>query len=467
MDIQIYKAEKADGLQELILNNKISIASTIEDSKENPESLVRLPKISLALASANYNQKDLFYKKAILASVGWNANDDVFEAVDTWNARNTVEDKQLNLSHDEMRIVGHMTKSYVVDYKGDVVDDNTSAEDIPAKFDIVNEFVLYKIWKDEERQQEISSLIQEIENGEWCVSMECYFPAFDYALINSVGEQRTVTRNEQSSFLTKHLRSYGGTGEFQGYKVGRILRGLFFSGQGIVKNPANKRSIIFNVNDVKPFKSQGSLVVRDKKMDLEQKVAELEGKLIAKDAELVAAKSAETSKTIADLRSEVETLKTSVATLTSEKAIVVASAASKDETISQLTVEATAANTKLAEVEAKVVASEKAAVKVARCGQLATAGVVEGELEATYAQWGELPEVQFNAIVTMIAAKAAVKVEAKVIETPILEESKVDDKPNLAVANEQAASRIADLGKALLESGALRFSAKAQKNLSK
>ncbi len=456
MDIQIYKSEKDDGLQDAILNNKISIASTIEACNENPESLVRLPKINLALASANYNQKDLFYKKAILASIGWNANDDVFEAVDTWNARNTVEDKQLNLNHDEMRIVGHMTKSYVIDEGGNVVDDNTPADKVPSKFDIISEFVLYKIWGNEERQQEISSLIQEIENGEWCVSMECYFPAFDYALINSVGEQRTVTRNDQSAFLTKHLRSYGGTGEFQGYKVGRILRGLFFSGQGIVKNPANKRSIIFNVNDVKPFKSQGSLVVRDKKMDLEQKVAELSAKLEAKDAELVAAKSAETAKKIAELSSEAETLKATVAALTSEKAAIAADIASKDETISKLTVEATAANTKLAEVEAKVVASEKAAVKVARVGQLATAGVVEAELEATYAMWGALPDVQFNDIVKMIAAKASVKEVEKVVETrnfldPIIE----------------TAYRIADLGKALLESGALRFSAKAQKNLSK
>jgi hypothetical protein len=234
MDIQIYGAEKDAGLDEIIRSNKITIASAIQPSTENPEALVGLKNISLAVANSNYGQQDLFYKRAVLASIGWNANDDVFEVLESWNARNTIEDKQLNLNHDEMRIVGHMTKAYVVDAQGNVITDETSPDNVPDKFDIVNEFVLYKIWANEERQKEIASLINEIESGEWFVSMECYFPAFDYALIDSKGVQKTVGRNEQTAFLTKHLRAYGGSGEYQGYRVGRILRNFFFSGQGIV-----------------------------------------------------------------------------------------------------------------------------------------------------------------------------------------------------------------------------------------
>jgi hypothetical protein len=76
--------------------------------------------------------------------------------------------------------------------------------------------------------------------------MECLFPAFDYAMIGSNGEQKVVKREETSAFLTKHLRAYGGKGEYDGYKVGRLLRNFSFSGVGLVEKPANPRSIILN-----------------------------------------------------------------------------------------------------------------------------------------------------------------------------------------------------------------------------
>ena len=45
---------------------------------------------------------------------------------------------------------------------------------------------------------------------------------------------RIVARNDESAFLTKHLRAYGGTGEYEGYKIGRSLRDISFSGKGLV-----------------------------------------------------------------------------------------------------------------------------------------------------------------------------------------------------------------------------------------
>ena len=79
--------------------------------------------------------------------------------------------------------------------------------------------------------------------------MECLFPDFDYALANENGETKIVKRDEESAFLTKHLRSYGGDGKYEDYKVGRLLRNLSFSGKGLVSKPANPRSVILEGND--------------------------------------------------------------------------------------------------------------------------------------------------------------------------------------------------------------------------
>ena len=79
--------------------------------------------------------------------------------------------------------------------------------------------------------------------------MECLFPNFDYALTAPDGSTKVVSRDEASAFLTKHLRSYGGSGEYQNYRVGRLLRNLSFSGKGLVSKPANPRSVILEGND--------------------------------------------------------------------------------------------------------------------------------------------------------------------------------------------------------------------------
>jgi hypothetical protein len=55
------------------------------------------------------------------------------------------------------------------------------------------------------------------------------------------GEQSVVTRNEDTSFLSKHLRSYGGDGEYEGSKVGRLMRNLTFSGKGLGAEPWQSR----------------------------------------------------------------------------------------------------------------------------------------------------------------------------------------------------------------------------------
>jgi hypothetical protein len=241
--MKIYKAEIKDGIAELVQSNaSIAMYSEVESYIPTQKDL----QVCKAIAE-NKNQVDLYYMKSILASVGWNKNDDVFDAAETWKARTTPEDKQFNYMHDEKDIIGHITSASVVDDIGNRVDDINQNNQLPVYFDVVIGSVLYTSWSDQTLKGRMKDIISDIESGNtWHVSMECLFPAFDYALIDSKGENKLIKREETSAFLTKHLRAYGGGGEYNGYKIGRLLRNFSFSGVGLVKKPANPRSVILN-----------------------------------------------------------------------------------------------------------------------------------------------------------------------------------------------------------------------------
>lgn len=242
--MKIYKQEVLDGLSEHIqADTTVAYCAPAIVCEPHSHSSEYLDKIK---ASANPKQIDLYYIKSILVSTGWNKNDDVFSPEATWAARSTPEDKQFNLMHNENDIIGHITGSYIVDRQGNTI--ASDSESAPLEFDIITEAVLYNSWTNPENRSRMSKIIAEIEEGKWFVSMECLFAGFDYALIDERGTPKVISRTEQSSFLTKHLRAYGGTGEYEGYKVGRALREISFSGKGLVSKPANPRSIILDTS---------------------------------------------------------------------------------------------------------------------------------------------------------------------------------------------------------------------------
>jgi predicted secreted protein len=181
----------------------------------------------------------------------------------------------------------------------------------------------------------MKKIISEIEEGKWFVSMECLFAGFDYAVKDSVGKTKVVARTEDSAFLTKHLRAYGGTGEYEGYQIGRLLRDISFSGKGLVSRPANPRSIILdsskafsvdeqqtisnvsegevNMSDINEEKQletapvvEEAAKVEATEVKAEVNVSELEASLAAKETELQAYASKVTTleDTIAGLQKE-------------------------------------------------------------------------------------------------------------------------------------------------------------------
>ena len=309
--MKIYTSEIEAGLQDVLKNNSIACCAVAE--KADPLSQGDFPELTelanleiekLGITKAeNKDQIDLYYLKSILVSTGWNKNDDVFDPQELWTAKATPEDKPFNYMHDESDIIGHITGNIVVDFDGDEIEQNT--EEIPKAFNILTTSVIYTEWSDPKQRDRMQKIVSEIEDGKWFVSMECLFPNFDYALATSDGSVKVIPRNEASAFLTKHLRSYGGNGKYQDYRVGRLLRNLSFSGKGLVSKPANPRSVILEGNEFFDESKAEILTVSSIKENVmsdnyEKQVAELQKEL----SEAKAANEALKDKVVAEQHAE-------------------------------------------------------------------------------------------------------------------------------------------------------------------
>ena len=255
--ISIFTAEKDAGLEEIIQNqNSIAFVSPVSTigslcvaDNNRAAALARLEgEIQQFLAKADQYDPDLFHVLSILVTTSWNKNDDVFDREEVWAARKTPSHKQTNLDHDDDKIVGHIVTNWAVDYNYNIIEDNTTVDSLPDVFHLLTSSVIYRQRQHPETQALIAKLIAEIEAGTKYVSMECIFHGFDYGLIGPEGNKYVIKRTAESSFLTSHLRCYGGSGIYDNFRIGRVLRRITFSGKGFVDKPANPDSIIFDRN---------------------------------------------------------------------------------------------------------------------------------------------------------------------------------------------------------------------------
>ena len=252
--IQIFKAEEDAGLKHLIQSNaSIAYQSPILLHEECDEDIAcslkaTTPNHLPAFVKAAKDDSDIYHVYSILVSTSWNKNDDVFHKDEVWASKDTPKYKPTNLEHDEKQIVGGIIDNWAVDKDFQLIDKNTDTNDLPDHYHILVSSVIYRQWQDPEYRDRVMDLIQKIEAGEKYVSMECMFSGFDYAVVDPNGKNHIIARNDETAFLTQHLRSYGGTGDYQNHQVGRLLRHITFSGKGFVDRPANPESIIFDKN---------------------------------------------------------------------------------------------------------------------------------------------------------------------------------------------------------------------------
>ena len=408
--MKIYESEIKDGLGDL-LSEKNSIACCAVAETYKPEEVGKLKKL-LADESAvaqNEDQIDLYYLKSILVSTGWNKNDDVFDSKELWLAKDTPEDKPFNFMHDEKDIIGHITGNTVVDFEGEEIEANVV--EVPNTFNILTTSVIYTEWSDEDQRSRMQKIVSEIEDGKWFVSMECLFPDFDYALTSSNGSTKVLPRNEASAFLTKHLRSYGGSGEYEDYRVGRLLRNLSFSGKGLVSRPANPRSVILEGNELFDESKAEILTISSIKESMmsdnhEKQISDLQKELAEAKTENEVLRDKVTAEKQTEFQSKIDSLEETLA----EQA---AQIADKDEEIKTLaksvkeqeeTLAARDEDIKSRDEELAVMKKEEALMK--RKAKLEDLGLDTEEAIATVEEFQSVDEETFDKIVAVMKKRA-------------------------------------------------------------
>jgi len=425
--MKIYESEVKDGLSESLLkNNTIACCAIAEAYKPEPVLANELQKVlannvqrdGLAIAQ-NEDQMDLYYLKSILVSTGWNKNDDVFDPQELWNARNTPEDKPFNYMHNEKDIIGHITGNKVVDFSG--VELNDSEENAPGQFNILTTAVIYTEWSDPDQKKRMNKIVEEIEGGKWFVSMECLFPDFDYALAKEDGTTSVIPRNEASAFLTKHLRSYGGSGKYQDYSVGRLLRNLSFSGKGLVSKPANPRSVILEGNEFFDETTSQVLTVSSIKENNmsdnhEKQIADLKAELAEAKASNDALKEKVINEQKAEFASKIEELESTVA----EQAAQISGQLEANQTLVEAAekhAEALEAkDAQLKEQEEAIAVMKKKEALLQRKAKLEEAGFDAQEAIATVEEFEAVDEETFDRIVALMKKQAVVSDDTQPVE---------------------------------------------------
>ena len=427
-EIPIYKSEAEAGLSDIIQSSEgrtISAFCPVMSENRVSSSVREITSkhteaFDKAIASKS-DQFDLHYIYAILATTGWNKNDDVFDRYEMWSARNSAEDKPFNKGHDPNSIIGHITGNAVIDENYELVKNNAEVDALPTKFHILTSAVVYKhvSSRDEKLSYATKELLQEIADGKWFVSMEALFSNFDYALTDANNSETVVSRNEETSFLSKHLRSYGGDGEYEGYRVGRLMRNLTFSGKGLVENPGNPESIIFKEEDSVIFegvaqaspsinllvtsncKGESSMSDNNEQVQtLKAQVETLEARLKALDEEKVQAQISEFEAACAGKDAEITELKSQL-----NAASEAAEASTKENT--ELNTAKAESDKIIAELTEKLDAIEAESLKTNRISALVDKGVDKADAEALVEKFVGISEEQFEALV---------ETQAKIVE---------------------------------------------------
>lgn len=450
----IFQAEREAGLAEILANpaNACILAHSPlalpKDWKKIGADLKARAVAEKAVALASDNE-ELYRMLSVMVSVGWNLNDEVFLKERMWAARHTPEDKRFDYRHKDQDILGHIVGNYVVDNDGNVIADDTKVEDLPDAFHIVAESVIYKEWKDEDQQKRIDGIIVEIEKAlaseddadtKWFVSMECGFYGFDYAIKDHDGKVTILERTEATAVLTKHLRAYGGTGKINDYQIGRVPKNISYSGLGLVENPGNPQSIIFN----------GVLSFREEQTSQVQEIME-----IAMANENPKDNSAADA-LIAEYKNKIQVLEDAKAALETKVGTLEANLVTKDNDIKTLNAKVTdteakveAAKTeaaaKVEEVNKKLEVSEKALaeikaaeVKANRVSQLVEKGLSKEDAEATVAKFDALSQEQFDAVAALVnpvkapEAKKPTEQEAAEAAAKVLETAKAEEAARLS-----------------------------------
>ena len=224
--------------------NRFYLEGEIELHEETAALKAKASKV-IELPEGKDKQPDLLYFSAIFVSSGKNLNNAFFMPSELVAAEGTITNKALDIEHEEQDIIGHLYQKCFTDKEGNTLDvtelasretANLEAQDIH----IVVAGIIYK--------NRFPNIAKEVAEDKWKVSMECYFQDYDVKVGDLILDRKeaeslglAASDDKVLGRIAKVLKN--GKEIAQG-SIARVLRGICFSGCGIVKNPANPPSII-------------------------------------------------------------------------------------------------------------------------------------------------------------------------------------------------------------------------------
>lgn len=422
--MKIHKTELA--IAHLIEGNT-SIAYTVG---MEPCELTDIPQAALAGCDHMEEDDQLYPTKSIFVSTTWNLNDDIFVPAETWAARKSPLHKPTNQKHECLDIVGHVTSCWALDEDGNEIPDSVSAEGLPNAFHIANGAVIYKKWRNAEKQIAINKLIEDVQAGRKFVSMECYFTDFDFALLNADGSFEVVPRNESTAFLSRHLRAYGGAGEYEGTKVGRVLKNITFSGKAYVDNPANPSSIVtpsetFSIkNEKNSCSSKKTGVYINRNTNTESKMSDELVTKLEKQVEQLTAANTELSDKLAQndkkqLEVQLDEAKASIETLESKLKGAEDAKACMCNELGTMKQERDGLLDQIAELKAQLAEIQVEAQTKARLAKLVESGFSQQDAEAKLESLKSLDDATFEQVVGMIQRPKTVVAPQEKEDAPV------------------------------------------------
>lgn len=226
-------------MEKFYIEADITLEEETEDLQKAVAAVIELPR-------NEDKQPDLQYFSAIFVSAGTNLNGAHFLPSELVKAEDTIVSKALDVEHKEEDIVGHIYDRAFINNDNEKLDLGELTDKEDASLDsenndmhVVIAGVIYK--------NRFPSLAKEVHDGKWKVSMECYFSTYDVKIGNMILTQReaeSMGLAYDDKLFGKLARIVKKGKEIAKGKLERVLRGIVFSGCGVVKNPANPPSVI-------------------------------------------------------------------------------------------------------------------------------------------------------------------------------------------------------------------------------
>lgn len=196
---------------------------------------------ALGIPDPEKRQPDLQYFTSVFVSSGYNLNSAFFLPSELILAEESVIDKPLDIEHEQDKIVGHLF-SKVFAYKDRTVFDpkalySSLGNDVEkVSMDIITSSRLYK--------SRFPEVALDVMSGKYKVSMECYYHDFDIIVDNVIIPKIEAKAVGLIEMVNNIVSVVEGKKSLGSQRVGRVLRGILFSGCGLVENPANPDSVI-------------------------------------------------------------------------------------------------------------------------------------------------------------------------------------------------------------------------------